>query len=478
MINISPKMIPFITFLMFSLTLSFLVILGESRYSILLVSIPIIISLVQKIPLKNKIYISTVLFFFPVYFQVFGSDAFNTGTLIALGIFGSLCLEKIINRADKFIDNGVFYVVIIILLSGIFSTISLYGTSNFGSSFRALLILVASVGLFVIINNLKFNCYSERDNYLKALLELIILMVIIQIFIGILIYLIPELGKHLTIFATRNIEEIGFEIIEENQISRLRSIMLDPEITSEICSTLFPFILYMLLINKKNRYIIYLIIFILGILLSVTRSGIILSCLSFTLFLFIFEISLSLKLKCIISIVILIFVFAIFSPGLISPMITRFNESLDALNMNQSIASVINRDVAYQTGFDYILSTLSPFGNGLVHAYKLGVMRLHFHNLYFTLIFELGIIGALAYLVFFYKIISKLYIYSFNIQTKSTYFQKALFLSFLVFLINEFKFEFNRTSPYHEIMWIIFSIYYVSTKCIDSQEIIYRSEGD
>jgi hypothetical protein len=49
-------------------------------------------------------------------------------------------------------------------------------------------------------------------------------------------------------------------------------------------------------------------------------------------------------------------------------------------------------------------------------------------------------------------------------QKKTSFYLLALacLLSLLCFLINELKFEFNRSDSYQQIVWIFFGIYYLT----------------
>ena len=128
--------------------------------------------------------------------------------------------------------------------------------------------------------------------------------------------------------------------------------------------------------------------------------------------------------------------------------------------------SIINRNFTFTGGLSYLGSTLSFLGNGLVSPSVYKTFELHFHNLLFTIIFQYGILGAIFYFYFFINIFVKLFKTSFKEASEYRYLYMSLFFSFSIFLINELKFEFNRSAPYHLLCWLMFSIYFLSTKKI------------
>jgi len=99
---------------------------------------------------------------------------------------------------------------------------------------------------------------------------------------------------------------------------------------------------------------------------------------------------------------------------------------------------------------------------GLVSPLNYKIISIDFHNLYLTIFFQYGIIGAILYFSFPALLIKRIWSYRKKHNNEKIY--DVLLLSIGIFLINEFKFEFTRQADGVLIIWIVFSLYFFLSK--------------
>jgi O-antigen ligase len=110
--------------------------------------------------------------------------------------------------------------------------------------------------------------------------------------------------------------------------------------------------------------------------------------------------------------------------------------------------------------FDKVIKNITFFGAGqpLIEI-RNGLYR-QFHNLYLTLIYHRGVIGAILFLfILFYSLINLIKSYQKQLSQNHKLLTVSCIISFLVFFINEFKFEFTRHASYQQICWALFALF-------------------
>jgi hypothetical protein len=124
----------------------------------------------------------------------------------------------------------------------------------------------------------------------------------------------------------------------------------------------------------------------------------------------------------------------------------------------KSVVSAVNREGIWDLALKLTLQTLSPFGRGMVTPFN-------FHDLYLTILFKLGIVGASIFFGFFlYMTKSILFAMKKAVDIRRKVLLRACFISFTVLLINEVKFDFNRGSSYQQIIWAVFAVYLIAAE--------------
>lgn len=462
--DIIRKFVIFLFLFVLSCAVSYLIVQDKSKYALVIIFTPLVFFLYDVLTLRRSIYLITILIFFPIYLQFLGRDAINTATLAIILLFCFHILKRIADKQRSLVDRSFLLVFSILLFCGIASTMNVLDPIFLGKSFRAFVFFTASIMLFLLVMQIEFKDEEDKCGFIKNIMELIILLIALQIFIGILSYYKPEISTLFNIFLTR--EKTGIEFEDVGNVVRFRSIILNPEITGEIVAVLMSFGLYSLFNENKKRYIFYIVVLTLGLIFSVTRSGLILYFASILLYFIYFNVGFAKKFKLLLIILSIASFFIFLFPSLLDPFFIRLKETSRLIQEDADFTKIINRYSTFTKGLSYLGSTLSFLGNGLVSPSVYRAFELHFHNLLFTIIFQYGILGAIFYFYFFIKIFIKLFNVSFRKKSEYKYLYMSLFFSYFIFLINEMKFEFNRAAPYHLLCWLIFSIYYVSTKKI------------
>jgi hypothetical protein len=391
-----------------------------------------------------------------------GKDSFTTGTL-AIFLLSLIFMLKyqFLNRKIN-IDFGGYSIVLLSI--GLLSTLSV-DSSNFLPSFRLYVYFLSSIFLFlVVINYIKTLDYEGQIKVIDQFLLSILLLLSFEVIWGIIIFQFPHVGKLLNIFTTGNIDEITTGVtfvLDHRPVIRLRGIILGGEELGEALAITWPFLLYFLVIKKKMFCYIIITIYLIGLIMSNTRSAIVLAVFSTFVFLFVcFKINegkYALK-----SILYLLFPFTIiyfFFPTIIDNVILRMMASIYNFSKTGLSLETLNR-ARFEDVFYFVSDNLNLFGNGFLIIYK--DQRYNFHNLYFTVIYKFGIIGFLVFFSIFTKIMIQL-LKSFNLNTLSKKHYTLLWASLLslsVLLIDSFKFEFDRGASYQPLVWFILGIHY------------------
>ena len=410
--------------------------------------------------MNKLIYFTIVTIFFPIYLRFSGKDALTTGSIFILFTFGHFIANWLINRGDskKFILLVVFF-----SLLGLFNT-SVAPAELLGKSFRHFIAFFCSMLLFFTIANHLLGLEDSRRRYtIETLVNLIVIMVAIQIIIGTILYFYPPFGRLFSVFTTRDKDILETQV---QVYKRLSSIVAGGEGFGEIIAALAPLVLYM--VFKRGGKIFPTALFVLytvGVILSATRSSILLFGLASMTFFVLnikqIKLSKALFFSYIFLIALIIIIFC--SPTIINKLseswevvATRFNVLGETYSKTDSLYTAINRRV-WEYATSIVIQNLNLFGNGMVTPRN-------FHNLYLTLLYKFGVVGAGCFVIFFIYLLIKLvrgYRQAVDPVNKSLL--SACLISFATLLINEIKFEFTRYSSYQQLIWMLFAIYWAAS---------------
>ena len=414
-----------------------------------------------------KIALPIVAITFPVTLQVFGRDAFSTGTLIIFMSFAwALSKHKLKSTisSDK-IFFGLLSLLILIAFAGM---VTKTPSGYWGPAVRHYLNFVSSVTLFFTIvhaSNIK-TIAGDKNEYIDKLINLLLLITVVHVFLSLLIFNYPWIEQHFSIFLSRTQENLGGNIVQGIYI-RATTVFTGGEEFGELLVLVFPFALYKLFIStgKLNWFFVGSLLF--GVVISGTRSAFILMLLQLLVFIYVLVPAKYNARKIIVTLVsaicffLMLPVLAEYAPILID----RMHQTLNLLHQNENIIIIVNRSRAWPMAYGVAKDTLSFLGHGPIQAYKLGFQAGNFHNLYISLIFQFGVIGSILFLYFFFFMAKRLIKVAQNLRKGggAPYLLSiTCLLSLFCFLINEIKFEFNRSDSYQQFVWCLFAIFHLT----------------
>lgn len=422
----------------------------------------IVISLISVFNIRLLTYITIISIFFPIHIPFMGRDAMTTGTVCIFLLFFKYLIVSFNERS--FIKEKFDLCIYLLIILGAISIIFPYWTGvlekeQIGPAVRLFFGFFGATLLFLVIKNYREDKSQSNSelytDHIENLLSLFLLLVSLHVLLSIAVKFSPGFGSVFKPFLARDIEV--FDIFGRDELERLNSFIFSYEIYGEILAVLSPLVLYKIFRFGNPIWIIYFLLFALGEIFTVTRSGIILfviGMVSSLLYHFREKLGKALVFTCtlLVSLVFLIYL----NPSLFGDVILRFSDLAETYKSGGTAIETINRADVFIPAWDLTVSNLAFFGNG--------VTDFHFHNLFLTTLHQKGIIGATFFFVVLLYPALRL-IKSLNRETSAN---KALIfsclLSMALFLINEIKFEFTRHASYQQICWGLFATYYRVSK--------------
>lgn len=405
--------------------------------------------------MNNLIIITICSLFFPVLIRFQGKDAMTIGTAAIIALFSVFMIKTLFAEKRKFA-----LIIIFLTINAGISTVSTPAIFM-GPSVRSFFQFVSSLLLFfVIINYYDKAKLEEKNIIIEKLLTIIIILFSIQIIIGILLYYFPEAGHYLTIFTTRTEDMLATPFA--SGAKRMRCLIAGGEQLGEGITVLMPFVFYKLIKTQKNIYHILLALFTAGVILTATRSSMLLFFAGFILLYFFNRNTADIRIWFVfINIIMMLFFMAlIFFPDTLSPVLNRINDFFMVYYKTGSLTAAIDRARVWQKAIDIVLPNISLFGHGMISIYEKKSMQ--FHNLYLTIMHQIGIVGFFL----FFGLLLKIFYYNFiSLKFIENKYDKSLaiscLISFSILFINEMKFEFNRMASYQQIMWLLIAIFWL-----------------
>ena len=361
--------------------------------------------------------------------------------------------------------NTINLIILLLIIIAIISTLSVPFGELTGPAIRHFSDFFSSMLLFFYISNLNFDNTDEKISFIQAVLFITLIMVSVQILISIFTYKFPSYTHFLKYFGPTKKDDIAFIT---GHIVRARSLIFTPESLGEFIALLSPILLYKFFYRNSFLYFLILILLAVGLVFSVTRSGILLFIFATMVFLIYNFKSYKLSSVALLTFGILLgsLLIIFFSPDIFAPVIDRFTQSHEMYQYTGKISMAINRE-RYWDNISFVFDNINFFGHGLLPPHNYPQILHHFHSLYLTILFQFGIVGSVVYFALFFLIVKRLlnaFLNSTSAPHKALIF--AMILSVTVFLINEIKYEFNRHESYQQISWALFATYYLLTKNI------------
>ena len=246
--------------------------------------------------------------------------------------------------------------------------------------------------------------------------------------------------------------------------------MFGAEQIGELIAVIYPLALYKLITSvriKQKIFAILFVILLIGAVMTGTRSinGLILFS---TILVLLAKTGRLYKKKIIIlvsGITITTLIILFFSPFTIfDTLFERAITTFDTYKTGSQMDILLNRQLVWPDAWSTTINTLSLFGHGPSQAAKLGLAKYNFHNLYLSLIFQFGVVGSPLFIFFFMALLKKMLGHISKDKANVKLLKTCCILSLLTFLINEIKFEFNRGDSYQQLVFVLFSIYFLCGK--------------
>lgn len=412
--------------------------------------------------IKVLIYISICAIFFPVIISFMGHDAINTGTITIFFLYARYSYNALFEK--KFIKEKYDYWIYLLI---IFSAISIIfnhynGTlvaDQTGRAIRHFFGFVGAMLIFTTIKNFPLNkkfTLEFYNYYIEKLLSFILIMVAVHVLIAMFVKFIPSSGTAFQLFLSRDLDTL--EIAGRGEIERIKTFVFDFEGFGEVLAILAPITLHKIFQFKTKFWFVCFLLFTFGVLLTATRSGISLFIFGSLLCLLYYskhKIGKVMAFTTCLSLILILI--SIYYPALFADILKRYNETKDIYNAGGSITEIINRS-RFTEAWNITLSTLTVFGHSVT------IEEFHFHNLFLTVLYQKGILGSILFLaILVYPLIQliKAFRIDKSFQTDLVF---ACLLSFILFFINETKYEFIRHASYQQICWALFGIYYLVSK--------------
>jgi len=416
----------------------------------------------------NSLIITTIfLLFFPIWVRFQGKDAITTGSIAIILSFFVFLIHALLTKKVK------FHFLIIMLLLIIVATISANSISPqfLGPSFRGYAQFVCALLAFFMVTNHYYDLpLYKRQKGIESILSYIIVLFVIQVIIGTILYYYPSFGYYLKIFTTRTEDVFATPIA--SGVKRLHGIIVAQETFGEILAMLMPLVLYKIIKKEWPYYFVYGI-FAVGVVLSATRSSIFLFFVGSLIFIIInwklVKLPAWLIPLYIITLAAIIFYF--YTPHAFDPIFNRFTLFFDLYEKTRSITIAIDRKTLWDIAVQEVFTKLNLFGHGMITV--IANQQFSIHNLFLTVLFQMGIVGF----VLFFGLMGKIFI---SLITSLKYIQNpydrclliSSIISLVIFLLSEMKCEFNRGSSYQQIVWILLGIYYLAAMTLREKQLI------
>lgn len=429
--------------------------------------LPVLTIVYLNAPPFAKIVIPMAMITFPITLQALGKDAFSTGTL-AIFITLAWALTKYKFGKTLAYDKKFWRLLFLLAVTALIGMATKTPGAYWGPAIRHYVNFVSSVALFFLIVHAQYivGIANGKKEYIEKLISVLLSITVAHVFLSFLIFNFQWIEKYFSIFLHRTQEHLGGHIVNDVYV-RATSVFTGGEEFGELLILLFPFALYKLFVSRKKIYWFVIGSLVIGIVISGTRSTFLLIIFQTLAFVYILMPAKYNSRKLVITVgfafvfILMLPIFTKYSPILMD----RVQVTLDQLGQKEDVVTIINRSSVWPLAWDLTVKTISLFGHGPIQAYGIGFPVKNFHNLYMSLIFQFGVIGSIVFFMFFFILAKRLFFVAKKNKGESGSFYLltlTCLLSLSGFLINEIKFEFNRSDSYQQIVWIFFGIFYLT----------------
>lgn len=403
---------------------------------------------------QERLLLVVLFIFFPVTLNVLGKDAISVASILILAM-ALACFIGILAKQPELRLEKVRWVLLLLAIAGLGIVKSPRGF--WGPEIRHYLNFASGILLFLMILNWPKICGGNGRDFARRLFNLLVVMACVQVLIGITVSIWPSLGEMFSVFLERTKEELSLE--SWKGWTRLNGLVLEVEEMGEIIAMLLPLVVY-LAFQRSRWYWLFFLILVTGLFMANTRSTILLGVMGCIPIFFAYL--KKAKVRQVAPLALLIFITLIImlcaGTSVFDAVVNHMIASIKSWQSGGGLMTAVNRQQVWPDAWKVTMSTLSLFGNGPAPSRVVGLNELNMHCLYLTLLYQFGIAGAVIYLLIPLSILVKL-VLPLGKPNPLRSFRLVCAISLAIFLINEIKFEFNRSDSYQQLIWAMLAFY-------------------
>ncbi|MEW6443887.1 MAG: hypothetical protein AB1640_23325 [bacterium] len=409
--------------------------------------------------LRTAAYITIGSIFFPLYVGALGRDVVTSTTLFILIVYGKHFIRSY-NRPRSALDVFVFLLLLSGTVSAVLSVVSVYpDVFRMGYSVRHYLGFASAILLFLLLEDSGRAAHepaaASRGPRVNTVLSLVLILTAVHVVISIGVKYVPSLGSAFALFVPKG--EV-FDIPGRGSIERMGSFALGgAENYGELLAVLAPIVVYKMF-SGRLWWGLCLMLFALGEIFSVTRSGILLMAAGTFIAILVHGRSNAMRfagLAYVLTGALLGLVFLL--PGVVGDMTERFGLALQTYDSTGDFFEAINR-AELPRRWEDLCSELSLFGRGFVPT-PFGHGPVHFHNLVLTTLYRLGAVGCFLFLLVAAWPAGRLMRRLAAGRRMHAPLAFSCLLSMALLGVNEMKFEFTREAPYQQLIWALLGVF-------------------
>lgn len=380
---------------------------------------------------------------FPIHIRIMDHDAFTITTVLII-LFFSLEVFKGNIEFNK-VGKAVFFFIFIFFLANTLSLLQLRGSELF-INMRPYMGFLSALMLFYLVVNI-----IKTTHEFNGLLVIIYVFLITQLVISLLVISKYDM-RFLAIFATRQNE---FWITTH----RAAGLIHDYELLAEWYAVFIPFALWLLFTKgQKWLHALGVILLLIGIVVTATRGAFLSLAVGVLVFLFFIPGKTIRQRAKYFFATLSVIIASWFIIGLVAKdfrerFVDRFDAAVVSYQRGSSLTEVMNRKEIWDSYIDKHLA-FALIGTGQRDA-TMG----NLHSLYFTLLYQTGLLGLLSFVGLLIAIIIQLihrFTHSRDLQQKLII---ALSLSALIiFIIDEIKIEYTRSAYCMQYAWLCIAL--------------------
>jgi O-antigen ligase len=451
--------------------LSAVLIPGDSvKYCIGLAVLGVAALVALRGSVRTQAFMILLFITFPVTLGFAGQDALTTGTLVILLCLG---LNTITGRATWTRRDGLVIGLLLgIILTAALGAITGGGAAYWGQELRQWLSLAAGVGGFLLVVGWARAAGTGAGRVVEGVTAALLWVMALHVVLSLVFQALPGLQEYFSIFMYTG--QQSFTGVVEGQFTRATTVFASGEGFGEILLLVFPFCIYKLFRSSLVVYLPLTLLLVVGVVATATRSAILLVVLQIVLFSLVLLSRRVTRARSIVVLGLAVIAVVAFSPlyaSAITDSMQRLDVSVTALQRGSSLMAAVNRSEVWPNAVAVTRSHLSLFGHGPVQAFILNIGEpYNFHSLYLTLLFEFGVLGTAAWIIFFVQLGARLFSALRKIPFRTdpgALLLTACLISLLCFLLNEIKFDFNRADSPQQLVRFVFAIFYASAFAVE-----------